>query len=252
MKILVMDEDKALAQFITRGLQADGYKVQAVHGTAEAIECLQRFSFDLLVTNASDETLLRFVKEDGARVPVLVLTNRTRVEDRVKLLDLGADDCLLKPFSFAELSARVRAVLRRREQTVQHSIRYEDIELNRVERKVYRQGKFIELTTKEFALLEYLLLHAGKTVSRAMILEDVWRIHFDTMTNVVDVYINYFEELNMKEIGQVLGVVESRVSQIHSAAILKLRVEMRKLTERVVLPVYQTAVPKGERSWNTV
>jgi DNA-binding response OmpR family regulator len=105
-------------------------------------------------------------------------------------LDTGADDCLLKPFSFTELSARVRALLRRGPRTVQTILRVADLELDRVERKVERAGKNIDLTAKEFALLEYLMRNAGRRVTRAMIVEHVWNLCFDTTTNIVDVYIN--------------------------------------------------------------
>ncbi|MBV9669780.1 MAG: winged helix-turn-helix domain-containing protein [Acidobacteriales bacterium] len=237
MKILVLNEDRALANFISKGLQQEGYRCETASDLAMAGE---RFTFNLVVLDvASPEHALSSLRKEEGGAPVLVLTSRSRVEDRVALLDLGAEDCVLKPFSFAELAARVRVVLRRGEKISTYQVRYGDLELNRVERTVHRAGKHIELTTKEFALLEYLLLNAGKAVSRAMILEDVWRLHFDTMTNVVDVYINYFEELSMKEIGAVLGVVESRISQIHSAAILKLRAQLQRRTQTRPSPVVE-------------
>ena len=124
-------------------------------------------------------------------LPVLVLTARSRIEDRVQSLDSGADDCLNKPFSFTELSARVRALLRRGPRTVETVLAVADLELDRVERKVKRGGKSIELTSKEFALLEYLLRNAGRRVTRTMIIEHVWNLSFDTSTNIVDVYVNY-------------------------------------------------------------
>ena len=122
---------------------------------------------------------------------MLVLTARSRVEDRVKGLDLGADDYLTKPFAFAELSARLRALLRRADRPPDMVLRVKDLEMNRAERTVRRAGQPIELTPKEFALLEYLLRNAGRCVTRAMIIEHVWNLSFDPMTNVVDVYINY-------------------------------------------------------------
>ena len=115
-------------------------------------------------------------------------------EERVQVLDLGADDLVFKPFSFSELSARVRALLRRGNRTPEAVLRIEDLELSRVERTVKRGGRTIELTPKEFALLEYLMRNAGQRVTRAQIIEHVWNLSFDTMTNVVDVYINYLRK----------------------------------------------------------
>jgi DNA-binding response OmpR family regulator len=125
---------------------------------------------------------------------VLILSGRARVEDRVKGLDLGADDYLTKPFSFSELSARVRALLRRSPNTIGIVLRVEDLELDRAERVVRRAGRRIDLTPREFALLEYLMRNAGRPVTRAMIIEHVWNFSFDTMTNVVDVYISYLRK----------------------------------------------------------
>jgi DNA-binding response OmpR family regulator len=125
---------------------------------------------------------------------VLILSGRAGVEDRVKGLDLGADDYLTKPFSFSELSARVRALLRRPPNPLGVVLRVEELELDRAERVVRRAGRRIDLTPREFALLEYLMRNAGRCVTRAMIIEHVWNFSFDTMTNVVDVYINYLRK----------------------------------------------------------
>jgi DNA-binding response OmpR family regulator len=122
---------------------------------------------------------------------VLVLTGRSQVEERVKCLNLGADDCLLKPFSFHELTARCRALLRRREQFADTVLRHADVELNRMDRRVTRNGRAIELTVKEFSLLEFLMLRKGDCCSRAELLERVWQMSPDAGTNVVDVYVNY-------------------------------------------------------------
>ena len=124
-------------------------------------------------------------------MPILVLTSRNRVEDRVQCLDLGADDYMGKPFSFAELSARIRALLRRSHLPAASVLAVADLKVDRVERRVERAGKRIELTSKEFGLLEYLMLNAGRRVTRAMIIEHVWNLSFDTGTNVIDVYVNY-------------------------------------------------------------
>ena len=125
---------------------------------------------------------------------VLVLTGRSQVEERVKCLNLGADDCLLKPFSFHELTARCRALLRRRDQFADPVLRHGDVELNRMERRVVRNGRVIELTVKEFSLLEFLLLRRGRCCSRSELLREVWQMSPDAGTNVVDVYVNYLRK----------------------------------------------------------
>jgi DNA-binding response OmpR family regulator len=199
MRILIVDDDRALAGFIRRGFESEAHLAEAVHDLDGAKSAIDRYAYDLILLDlhlgeSDGANFLRWLRANNFEYPVLVLTANNRVEDRVSCLDLGADDCLVKPFSFTELSARVRALLRRTLKPASHVIRYRDLELNRMERKVYRAEKFIDLTTKEFALLEYLVLNAGRTVSRSMILQDVWRISFDTMTNVVDVYINYIRK----------------------------------------------------------
>jgi DNA-binding response OmpR family regulator len=135
--------------------------------------------------------ILRYLRTRKPTMPLLVLTGRSRVEDRVQCLDLGADDYLIKPFSFSELSARIRALLRRSHLPAESVLAVDDLKLDRVERRVERAGRRIELTSKEFSLLEYLMRNAGRRVTRAMIIEHVWNLSFDTCTNVVDVYINY-------------------------------------------------------------
>jgi len=131
------------------------------------------------------------VRGKKPNVPILVLTARGKVEDRVQCLDIGADDYLVKPFSFSELSARIRALLRRSRLPSESVLTVEDLKLDRVERRVTRGSRAVDLTSKEFALLEYLMRNAGRRVTRAMIIEHVWNLAFDSSTNLVDVYINY-------------------------------------------------------------
>jgi heavy metal response regulator len=199
MRILVVEDDAPLASFVRKGLEEEGYAVDVAQDGEQGRAIALEFDYDLLVLDLNlprldGLTLLKFVREKKRHVPVLVLTARSRVADRVETLDSGADDCLVKPFSFSELSARVRALLRRGHAPLEAQFAVADLILDRVERKVTRAGKRIELTSKEFGLLEYLMKNAGRRVTRTMIIEHVWNLTFDTTTNVVDVYINYLRK----------------------------------------------------------
>jgi DNA-binding response OmpR family regulator len=149
---------------------------------------------DLAMPGTSGLEVLRQVRATKPHLPVLIVTGSARVEDRVDGLDCGADDYLTKPFAFAELLARVRALLRRSVLPFEPVLHNLDLELDRVRHVVHRNGRAIELTPKEFALLEYLMLNAGSNVSRSSIIHHVWKLSSDTMTNVVDVYINYLRK----------------------------------------------------------
>ena len=196
MRILIAEDDPALASFVKKGLEAEHYAVD-ISGDGEQARALAgEFDFDLVVLDLNlprldGVSLLRQVRTRKPSMPILVLTGRTRVEDRVQCLDLGADDYLAKPFSFSELSARIRALMRRSHLPAESVLVIDDLKIDRVERRVERAGKRIELTSKEFALLEYLMRNAGRRITRAMIIEHVWNLSFDTCTNVVDVYVNY-------------------------------------------------------------
>jgi two-component system copper resistance phosphate regulon response regulator CusR len=196
MRILIAEDDVALASFVKKGLEAEHYAVDVSGDGEQSRAMATELDYDLLVLDLNMPKLdgvavLRCLRTKKPSVPVLVLTGRTRVEDRVQCLDLGADDYLVKPFSFTELSARIRALLRRSHLPAESVLAVDDLKLDRVERKVERAGKRIELTSKEFALLEYLMRNAGRRITRAMIIEHVWNLSFDTCTNVVDVYVNY-------------------------------------------------------------
>jgi two-component system copper resistance phosphate regulon response regulator CusR len=200
MRVLVVEDDPPLAQYIRKGLEAEEYIVDVACDGEAAREMAEQCEYDLLVLDLNlpgmDGTaLLKALKEKkSSNMPVLVLTARNSLEDRVTVLDMGADDYLVKPFSFSELSARLRALLRRQNKSTDSMLRYDDLEMNRVDRVVLRAGRKIELTSKEFSLLEYLMRNSGHRVTRAMIVEHVWNLSFDTMTNVVDVYINYLRK----------------------------------------------------------
>jgi len=216
MRILVVEDEKAVANFVKKGLESEQYAVDVTTEGDEARFMAEEFNYDLVVLDLNlpgmdGLEVLKQVRAKKPSLPVLVLTVRSRVEDRVKGLDRGADDYLSKPFSFSELSARVRALLRRSARPSELILRVEELELDRVERTVKRDKRRIELTPKEFSLLEYLMRNAGRRVTRAMIIEHVWNFTFDTMTNVVDVYINYLrkkvdEGFDRKLIRTVRGV----------------------------------------------
>lgn len=199
MRILVAEDDGPLASFVGKGLQAEHYEVDIAADGEQARVLAAECNYDLLILDLNlpkmdGISVLRHVRPLRPNLPVLVLTARSRIEDRVLCLDSGADDCLIKPFSFSELSARVRALLRRGRPTTESVMKIADLKLDRIERKVERGGRNIELTTKEFALLEYLMRNAGQRITRSMIIEHVWNLSFDTATNVVDVYINYLRK----------------------------------------------------------
>ena len=216
MRILVVEDDAPLASFLRQGLEAEYYAVDIASDGDDARWMALENDYDLLVLDLNlpkmdGIAVLRVVRPKKPSMPVLVLTGRSRIEDRVECLDSGADDCLIKPFSYIELSARVRALMRRRPLTTETVLKIADLELDRIERTVRRAGKRIELTSKEFGLLEYLLRNSGHRITRSMIVEHVWNLSFDTGTNVVDVYINHLRKkiddgFSMKLIHTVRGV----------------------------------------------
>ena len=196
MKSLLVEDDLPVANFVQKGLQAEHHAVEVLSDGEQARNWIAESSFDLLILDVGlpkvdGLEVLKYVRETRAELPVLMLTAKGKVEDRVKGLDMGADDYLPKPFSFSELSARVRALLRRGNRPAEMTLKLADLEINLVDHVVFRDGKRIELSAREFALLTYLMRNAGRCLSRSMIMEHVWNLAFDTTTNVVDVYINY-------------------------------------------------------------
>lgn len=196
MLILVAENDAALGTFLERGFNADHYAVDLAADAEQATKLALAHKYDAAILDlnfpqADGLEVLRRIRAHCQDLPILILANQARPEERAQVLDLGADDLVLKPFAFSELSARVRALLRRGGRAPDAVLRVDDLELNRVEHCVKRAQKKIELTPKEFALLEYLMRNSGRRVTRAEIIEHVWNLNFDTMTNVVDVYINY-------------------------------------------------------------
>jgi two-component system, OmpR family, copper resistance phosphate regulon response regulator CusR len=196
MRILIAEDDEALGRFVRQGLEAENYSVEIASDGEQARQVATEKDFDLVILDLNlpkidGVSVLRHLRLRKPSMPVLVLTQRSRIEDRVECLDTGADDYLGKPFSFEELSARIRALTRRSHLPSESVLQVADLKVDRVGRQVERAGRKIELTTKEFALLEYLMRNSGRRITRSMILEHVWNLTFDTTTNVVDVYINY-------------------------------------------------------------
>ncbi|MGH9500031.1 MAG: response regulator transcription factor [Terriglobales bacterium] len=198
-KVLVAEDDVPLANFLQRGLQTQKYEVALAHDGEAAFQALLTAQYNLLILDLNlpkvdGLTLLSRLRPIIPNLPVLVLTARSQMEDRIQALDGGADDCMVKPFSFHELTARSRALLRRNRNSAGGILQVGDLVLNRADFRVERSGKKIELTAKEFALLEYFMMNARRTVTRAMILEEVWKMPYDGSTNLVDVYVKYVRD----------------------------------------------------------
>jgi two-component system copper resistance phosphate regulon response regulator CusR len=196
MRILVVEDDAPLADFLRQRLVQEQFAVQVVSDGREAQSLAADQSCDLVLVDLNHKEgasleLLRSIREKKPDLPVLIVTSASMVEERVRGLDAGADDYIAKPFAFAELAARIRAVLRRGSRPANAVLTVDNLTVDRIAHTVQRAGHAIDLSPKEFALLEFLMRHAGQPVARSAIVEQVWKLNFDTMTNVVDVYINY-------------------------------------------------------------
>jgi DNA-binding response OmpR family regulator len=194
MRILIIEDEKKVASFIAKGLQEEGHAVDMLHDGESGAQQALAVDYDLVVLDLmlpklSGLNVLKAIREEKSKLPVLVLTAKGGLEDRISGLDAGADDYLVKPFAFAELSARVRALLRRGKRE-DPRLRVADLEMDTATRIVKRAGQPIDLKLKEYALLEFLMRNAKRPVTRTMITEHVWDIHFDSVSNVVDVHIN--------------------------------------------------------------
>jgi DNA-binding response OmpR family regulator len=195
VRILIVDDDVPVAKFVSALLTAEHHESRMV-AVSEASRIIPQIHTDLVildknVSGAAGMEILRLLRSTRPHLPILVLTGSEGVEDCVKSLDAGADDYLNKPFVPAELSARVRALLRRSKLPFEPLLRNLDLELDRVRRVVSRKGREIRLTPKEFGLLECLMLNAGREVTRSAIINDVWKLSSEASTNIVDVYVNY-------------------------------------------------------------
>jgi two-component system, OmpR family, copper resistance phosphate regulon response regulator CusR len=216
MRLLLVEDDEKVASFVRRGLVQEGFSVDLSRDGSDAFHQVLHEAYDVMVLDIlipfmDGFEVLGQIRKRGCQVPVLVLSAKDGVEDRIRGLNEGADDYLVKPFSFDELTARIRALLRRRSGVEQSVVRIGDLEMDLAARRVTRGGVRINLTPKEFPLLEYLVRHRGTVVTRTMIAEHVWDQHFDSFTNVIDVYIRYLrskidDAFEMKLIHTVRGV----------------------------------------------
>ncbi len=218
MRILLVEDEKKMASFIERGLKEEGYAVDVCndgetgweYASTNEYDCIL---LDVMLPKLSGLDLCAKIRGEGVRAPVLVLTARDSVEDKIKGLDQGADDYLTKPFAFDELLARIRALLRRPQGFEEKTrLKAGPIEMDLLARRVFTDRKEVLLSQKEFALLEFLMRHKGAVVSRTQIAEHVWDMHFDPMSNTIDVYINFLRkkiDANPRE--------ESRIETVRGA-----------------------------------
>jgi DNA-binding response OmpR family regulator len=199
MKILIVEDEKKVASFIKRGLEDENYQVTVSHDGIDGFKRASSGEFDLVILDCmlpkkDGIAILNELRELGNQIPVLMLTAKADTADVVSGLDAGADDYLVKPFAFAELQARVRALIRRSEQDRGAEIRFADLRLDPVNHKVWRGQAEIVLTAKEYNLLAYLVRNAGNVLTRANIADNCWEYPFETFTNIIDVYINYLRK----------------------------------------------------------
>jgi len=196
MRILLVEDEKKVADIVARGLKAERYAVDVVHDGQSGWEMASAYDYDLAILDLmlpgmSGTELLEKIRRKNQQMPILILTARDSMADKVKNFETGADDYLTKPFAFAELQVRVKALLRRGPVNRASVLRVGDLEIDRLSQSVRRAGKKIELTAKEYSLLEYLASHPGRVFSRTMIIEHVWDQSFQGLTNIVDVYVRH-------------------------------------------------------------
>ncbi|HEY1946240.1 MAG TPA: response regulator transcription factor [Bryobacteraceae bacterium] len=219
MRILVIEDERKLASAVKQGLEADGYTVALAHTGEEGFYLICKQAFDLAILDVmlpgrDGFEILGSLREQGIRIPILLLTARDTLEDRVLGLDTGADDYLVKPFAFPELLARVRALLRRGAAVENSSFsKVGDLEINLTSRQVSRDGQTIELTSKEYEILEYLFINKGRVVSREMLARDIWKdiARQTPLDNVIDVHVTHLrrkidDRFNQKLLHTVRGL----------------------------------------------
>ena len=199
MRILLVEDEKKVAQMIVRSLKAERFAVDVCHDGRAGLEMGEAYDYDLIIMDlmlpGMDGTeILEKIRRKNQKVPILILTARDGMADKVKNFEMGADDYLTKPFAFAELLVRIKALLRRGPVNRSSVLRVADLEIDRLAQSVRRAGKKIELTAKEYGLLEYMATHPGRVFSRTMIIEHVWDQSFQGLTNIVDVYVRHLRE----------------------------------------------------------
>ncbi len=199
MRVLLIEDERKVADFVARGLRAERFAVDTAYDGPSGWELASDVDYDVIILDLmlpgfNGTELLRRLRRGQKKAAVLVLTARDATKDKVENFEAGADDYLTKPFAFAELLVRVKALLRRPPSSPNHLLRVGDLELDRLTQQVRRAGKRIDLTSKEYALLEYLIAHAGRVLSRTMIIEHVWDQSFEGLTNIVDVYVRHLRE----------------------------------------------------------
>jgi len=196
MRLLLVEDERKVSDLVARALRAESYAVDVAEDGQRGWELAQSYQYDLIILDLMlpqlpGEELLRRIRRTNPSVPILVLTARAATQDKVNNFEAGADDYLTKPFAFAELVMRVKALLRRGPITRSSVLRVGDLEVDRFTQQVRRAGRRIELTPKEYALLEYLPANPGRVFSRTMIIEHVWDQSFEGLTNIVDVYVRH-------------------------------------------------------------
>ena len=225
MRVLLVEDEQKLSEIVARVLRSEGFVTDVANDGAQGLELAAAHSYDVIVLDImlpkmSGTEVLEGIRRGNRRVPVMMLTAKDGLGDKIRHLDAGADDYLTKPFSSAELVVRIRALLRRAPALLEDVIKVGDLEVDRTSKAVRRAGKRIDLSAKEYMLLEYLALNQGRVLSRAMILENVWGQSFDGLTNVVEVYIRYLRNKidkgfdkklirNMRGVGYILGEEET-------------------------------------------
>jgi two-component system copper resistance phosphate regulon response regulator CusR len=196
MRILIVEDEKKLNDILQRSLRSEGYVVDGVTTTVDGFTSVRNYHYDLVIIDlhlpdGTGTSLLKRIRELGHKMPVLILTARSDLEAKVENFEAGADDFVIKPVAMAELAIRVHALLRRGPVLQDNVIKAADLEINRLTRQVRRGGKRIDLSAKEYSLLEYLILNPGRTLSRSMIVEKIWDQSFEGLTNIVDVYVGH-------------------------------------------------------------